>query len=166
MYADCSKVGGFSLIVAIIRDVCHSNHFNSNIKSGSGFNLIIIILVFIFCVENEIDGTGFFDLDESDIKSMVSKLGIVKKISRLQKSVSILLLILKVPSMNVIYHSLYSFLQDQLILIWHHLHLRFFLHQICLSHLALLIIHLHEVLEVSDLLTLNMIQYLLHHLPP
>lgn len=40
-----------------------------------------------FLIDNEIDGTGFFDLTESDVKSMVSKLGIVKKICRLQTSV-------------------------------------------------------------------------------
>ena len=38
--------------------------------------------------ENEIDGTSFVDLTESDIKSMVTKLGIVKKIQRLQLLVS------------------------------------------------------------------------------
>ena len=41
----------------------------------------------ILTAENEIDGAAFVDLTEADIKSMVSKLGIVKKICRLQASV-------------------------------------------------------------------------------
>ena len=39
-------------------------------------------------VDEKIDGSGFLDLTEGDIKSLVSKLGIVKKISHLQKLVS------------------------------------------------------------------------------
>ena len=42
---------------------------------------------------NEIDGASFLDLTDSDVKSMVTKLGIVKKIRRLQLLVSSLLLL-------------------------------------------------------------------------
>ena len=66
------------------------------------FNLFLYLFLY-FCAENEIDGTGFFDLDESDIKSMVSKLGIVKKISRLQKLVRSTLFFLLNHSMDVTY---------------------------------------------------------------
>ena len=38
-------------------------------------------------LENEVDGVGFFDLDDSDIKSLGLKLGTVKKILRLQRLV-------------------------------------------------------------------------------
>ena len=45
--------------------------------------------VFHLCMiphaDNEIDGDAFLELSESDIRSLVPKLGMVKKISRLQK---------------------------------------------------------------------------------
>ena len=55
------------------------------------FNSIIIIyfyINFLFYSENEIDGDCFLELTESDIKGLVPKLGLVKKICRLQASVS------------------------------------------------------------------------------
>ena len=39
--------------------------------------------------ENEIDGSAFMDLTEADIKQLIKPLGAVKKILRLQKSLSI-----------------------------------------------------------------------------
>ena len=36
-------------------------------------------------VDEDIDGAAFIDLSEADIKSLVPKLGMVKKIARLQK---------------------------------------------------------------------------------
>ena len=47
---------------------------------------VIYFVLYLQYSENEIDGPGFFDLTELDIKSMVPKLGIVKKICRLQVS--------------------------------------------------------------------------------
>lgn len=38
-------------------------------------------------VENEVDGESFLDLAESDITEMVSKIGLVKRIRRLQTKV-------------------------------------------------------------------------------
>lgn len=37
--------------------------------------------------ENQIDGAGFLDLTEPDIKELIKPLGIVKKIVRLKKQV-------------------------------------------------------------------------------
>ena len=39
-------------------------------------------------LENEIDGTAFLELTDADIKGLVPKLGVVKKICRLLSSVS------------------------------------------------------------------------------
>ena len=38
-----------------------------------------------FDADNDVDGEAFLDLLESDIKSIVPKLGLVKKILRVQK---------------------------------------------------------------------------------
>ncbi len=35
--------------------------------------------------DNEVDGEAFRDLSEADVKSLVSKLGLVKKILRLKR---------------------------------------------------------------------------------
>ena len=42
----------------------------------------------IRCAEHDIDGEAFMELTEADIKSLEAKLGIVKKICRLQTTVS------------------------------------------------------------------------------
>ena len=41
--------------------------------------------MFFLTVENDIDGETFLELSEDDIRSVVPKLGAVKKIVRLQK---------------------------------------------------------------------------------
>ena len=40
-----------------------------------------------FDLDNEIGGYSFSDLTESDFKSMIKPLGVVKKLLRLQKSI-------------------------------------------------------------------------------
>jgi len=41
-------------------------------------------------IENEVDGESFIDLSESDLKEMMpNKVGVVKKILKLQQEVSI-----------------------------------------------------------------------------
>ena len=47
-----------------------------------------MLLVLFTVVENEIDGATFLELTESEIKGLVPKLGLAKKICRLQCSVS------------------------------------------------------------------------------
>ena len=42
----------------------------------------------LFSLDNQIDGEAFCELTEEDIKQMVQPLGVVKKICRLQKSVT------------------------------------------------------------------------------
>ena len=44
---------------------------------------------YLHYVDEETDGAGFLDLTEADIKSLVPKLGIVKKLCRLQNLVRI-----------------------------------------------------------------------------
>ena len=56
-------------------------------------NLLLVynplpMLLAAVCAENDIDGECFTELTEADIKSLESKLGTVKKICRLQASVS------------------------------------------------------------------------------
>ena len=40
-------------------------------------------------LENEIDGEAFVDLSEADIKSIVAKVGLVKKLQRIQKALCV-----------------------------------------------------------------------------
>ena len=80
----CDKFDGRSLFHYILMNVelyiCYT-------KSAT-INIFLFCVFCEFIVDEEIDGSGFLDLTECDIKSLVPKLGIVKKISRLQKLVS------------------------------------------------------------------------------
>ena len=42
-------------------------------------------VVHYYTTENEIDGSAFLELSEDDVRTLVPKLGVVKKICRLQK---------------------------------------------------------------------------------
>ena len=63
---------------------------------GKPQNALRVCIVFTYgalvllhnLLENEIDGITFLELTEADIKGLVPKLGVVKKIHRLQSSVS------------------------------------------------------------------------------
>ena len=53
--------------------------------------VVFSLSMWILCIcplENEIDGTAFLELTETDIRGLVPKLGLVKKICRLQSTVS------------------------------------------------------------------------------
>lgn len=47
-------------------------------------HVVTIVHAMMFFLANEIDGQAFVDLSESDVKTMTSKLGLVKKIMRLK----------------------------------------------------------------------------------
>ena len=49
-----------------------------------------MMCILCVCLEEDIDGAAFLDLTEADIKSMVPKLGLVKKVMRLQKVICML----------------------------------------------------------------------------
>ena len=47
-----------------------------------------IVTIELFLLENEIDGASFCELTEQEIKSMIKPIGVVKRILRLQNTVS------------------------------------------------------------------------------
>lgn len=46
-----------------------------------------IIFIFLVYIVNEIDGEAFLELSEDDIKEIIKPLGVVKKVSRILKTV-------------------------------------------------------------------------------
>ena len=52
---------------------------------------IVQTYTFFTFLEEEVDGQAFMDLTEDDIKSLGKKIGVIKKLCRLQKSVSCLI---------------------------------------------------------------------------
>lgn len=81
----------------VAKYICARHSASALTLCNCGFELIQHMYI---RPDNEIDGQGFLDLTEADVKGLVSKLGVVKKILRL-KTVCPLLPRYSVAELNV-----------------------------------------------------------------